>query len=235
MKFTTEITLLALAAGAFAEMPTRVQRDVPSVVERDLATISGVIQQVDNQLKSLNTAVQGFNGDINGLATAAGSLVSTLQQGTTQVDATSEITLNEALNLQQFVSGLQSDGNALIKGLNDKKPEFEKANLCNVIVTQIDQTGTSAQKLIDAVVKKVPQSVQSVASQLAGSFAKSLSDSKDNFSPGKCNNANGMGGGMPSNGTMNGPKTSSPAKAGASAVSISIGAIAAAAFATLLL
>uniref|UniRef100_L2GBI9 Cell wall protein n=1 Tax=Colletotrichum fructicola (strain Nara gc5) TaxID=1213859 RepID=L2GBI9_COLFN len=211
MKFTTEITLLTLAAGAFAEMPTRVQRDVPSVVERDLATISGVIQQVDNQLKSLNTA------------------------GTTQVDATSEITLNEALNLQQFVSGLQSDGNALIKGLNDKKPEFEKANLCNVIVTQIDQTGTSAQKLIDAVVKKVPQSVQSVASQLAGSFAKSLSDSKDNFSPGKCNNANGMGGGMPSNGTMNGPKTSSPAKAGASAVSISIGAIAAAAFATLLL
>ncbi|KAF9877243.1 hypothetical protein CkaCkLH20_05509 [Colletotrichum karsti] len=223
MKFTTEITLLTLAAGAFAEMPTRVQRDVPSVVERDLATISGVIQQVDNQLKMLNTAVQGFNGDINGLATAAGGFVNTLQQGTQQVEGTSEITLNEALNLQQFVTGLQSDGNALIKGLNDKKPEFEKANLCGVIVSQVDQTGTSAQKLIDAVVKKVPQSVQQVAAQLAGSFAKSLSDAKDNFSPGKCNNANGMGGGMQSNGTM--PRTSSPAKAGAGTVTVSFAAV----------
>ncbi|KAL0943168.1 cell wall protein [Colletotrichum truncatum] len=233
MKFTTEITLLTMAAGVFAEAPTRVQRDTPSLVERDLATISGVIQQVDNQLKSLNTAVQGFNGDINGLATAAGGLVNTLQQGTQQVDATSEITLNEALNLQQFVTGLQTDGNALIKGLNDKKPEFEKANLCGVIVTNVEQTGASAQKLIDAVVKKVPQSVQQVASQLAGSFSKSLTDAKDNFAPGKCNNANGSGGAAGSNSTM--PRTSSPAKAGAGSLYVSAGAIAVAAFASLLL
>lgn len=227
MKFFTEITLLALAAGALAETPTRVQRDAPSVVERDLATISGVIQQVDNQLKQLSTAVQNFNGDLGGLAGAAGAFINTLQQGTQQVEQTSEITLNEALNLQQFVSGLQSDGNALIKGLNDKKPDFEKANLCGVLLSQVDQTGTSAQKLIDAVVKKVPQSIQQVASQLAGSFAKSLNDAKDTFSPGKCNNANGMGGGTPSNGTM--PRTSSPAKAGASTLSVSVGALLAAA------
>ncbi|KAF6807369.1 cell wall protein [Colletotrichum sojae] len=230
MKFT-DITLLTLAAGVIAEAPTRV------VVERDLATIQGVITQVGNQLKSLNTAIQGFSGDITQLGTAAGSFITTLQQGTTQVEGTSEITLNEALNLQQYVSGLQNDGNALIKGLKDKRPEFEKANLCGVIGQQITSTGDSAQKLIDAVVKKVPQSVQQVAAQLAGGFAKSISETKDDFAPGKCNNANGMNsGGMMANSTMpGGSRQTGPAKAGASSVYVSVGAVVAAAFASLLL
>ncbi|KAF4779743.1 cell wall protein [Colletotrichum scovillei] len=205
MKFTTEITLLTLAMGVFAEPPTKV------VAERDLATIQGVIQQVGNSLKDLNKA------------------------GTQQVMGTSEITLNEALQLQQFVSGLQSDGNALTKNLEKKKPEFEKASLCGIISSQVGSVGDGAKKLIDTVVTKVPQSVQSVASQLAGSFATTLSSTQQSFAAGNCTNANGMGGG--GNGTSNNgtPKTSSPAKASAATLSVGLGSIAAAAFAVMLL
>ncbi|KAK1453087.1 cell wall protein [Colletotrichum paranaense] len=229
MKFTTEITLLTLAMGVFAEPPTKV------VAERDLATIQGVIQQVGNSLKDLNKAVEGFNGDLSGLAGAAGAFTNTLNQGTQQVMGTSEITLNEALQLQQFVSGLQSDGNALTKNLEKKKPEFEKASLCGIISSQVGSVGDGAKKLIDTVVTKVPQSVQSVASQLAGSFATTLSSTQQSFAAGNCTNANGMGGG--GNGTSNNgtPKTSSPAKAGAATLSVGLGSIAAAAFAVMLL
>ncbi|TDZ38255.1 Cell wall mannoprotein 1 [Colletotrichum spinosum] len=230
MKFTTFTATLALASGALAEAP----------VERDLATIQTVVNNVGDQLKKLSTAVNEFKGDINGLANAAGGFVNTLQQGTQQVEGTTPITLNEALQLQSVVGGLQNDGNALIKGLKDKKPEFEKANLCTVILTNIDQTGTGATKLIDAVVKKVPQDVQQIAAQVAGSFAKTLSDAKADFEPGKCNNANGQGGGgggMAGNGTMTGgmPKSTSPAAAGAAGVTVGLGAVAVAAFAALLL
>ncbi|KAK6212202.1 cell wall protein [Colletotrichum tabaci] len=229
MKFTTEFTLLTLAMGVFAEPPTRV------VVERDLATIQGVIQQVGNQLKELNKAVEGFNGDLNSLATAAGGFTNVLNQGTQQVQGTSEITLNEALQLQQFVSSLQSDGNALTKNLEKKKPEFEKANLCGVISSQIGSVGDGAKKLIDAVVSKVPQSVQSVASQLAGSFASTLTSTQQTFAEGNCTNANGSGGG--GNGTKSGggTKPSSPATAGSGAIYASVGSIAAAALAVMLL
>ncbi|TEA17173.1 Cell wall mannoprotein 1 [Colletotrichum sidae] len=230
MKFTTFTATLALASGALAEAP----------VERDLATIQTVVNNVGDQLKKLSTAVNEFKGDINGLANAAGGFVNTLQQSTQQVEGTTPITLNEALQLQSVVGGLQNDGNALIKGLKDKKPEFEKANLCSVILTNIDQTGTGATKLIDAVVKKVPQDVQQIAAQVAGSFAKTLSDAKADFEPGKCNNANGQGGGgggMAGNGTMTGgmPKSTSPATAGAAGVTVGLGAVAVAAFAALLL
>ncbi|KZL80480.1 cell wall protein [Colletotrichum incanum] len=226
MKFTTEFTLLTMAMGVFAEPPTKV------VAERDLATIQGVIQQVGNSLKDLNKAVDGFNGDLNSLATAAGGFTNVLNQGTQQVMGTSEITLNEALQLQQFVSGLQSDGNALTKNLEKKKPEFEKANLCGVISSQIGTVGDGAKKLIDAVVSKVPQSVQSVASQLAGSFSTTLSSTQQTFAEGNCTNANSAGNGTRSGG---GTKPSSPATAGSGTIYASLGSIAAAAFAVLLL
>ncbi|KAJ0162085.1 Cell wall mannoprotein 1 [Colletotrichum tanaceti] len=230
MKFTTEFTLLTLAMGVFAEPPpTKV------VYERDLATIQGVIQQVGNQIKELNKAIEGFSGDLNSLAAAAGSFVNTFTQGTQQVQGTSEITLNEALQLQQFVSGLQGDSNALVKNLEKKKPEFEKANLCGVIASQIGTIGDGAKKLIDAVVSKVPQSVQSVASQLAGGFASTLSSTQQSFGEGNCTNANGSGGG--GNGTKpgGGPKPSAPATAGSGAIYASVGSIAAAVFAVMLL
>ncbi|EFQ34871.1 cell wall protein [Colletotrichum graminicola] len=222
MKFTTELTVLTLAMGVFAEPPTKV------VAERDLATIQNVITQVGNSLKELNTAVEAFNGDLTGLATAAGGFSNVLSQGTKQVQDTSEITLNEALQLQQFVSGLQSDGNALTKNLDKKKPEFEKANLCGVISSQVGTVGDNAKKLIDAVVSKVPQSVQSVASQLAGGFATTLSSTQQSFGEGNCTNAN-----MAGNSTA--PKPSKPATAGSGAVYASLGSIAAAAFAVMLL
>ncbi|KAK2002621.1 cell wall protein [Colletotrichum falcatum] len=222
MKFTTELTLLTLAMGVFAEPPTKV------VAERDLDTIKNVITQVGNSLKELNTAVEGFNGDLTGLANAAGGFGNVLSQGTQQVQATSEITLNEALQLQQFVSGLQSDGNALTKNLEKKKPEFEKANLCGVISSQIGTVGDNAKKLIDAVVSKVPQSVQSVASQLAGGFSTTLSSTQQNFAEGNCTNAN-----MAGNSTA--PKPSKPATAGSGTVYVSLGSIAAAAFAVMFL
>ncbi|KAK1979789.1 cell wall protein [Colletotrichum cereale] len=225
MKFTTELTVLTLAMGVFAEPPTKV------VAERDLATIQNVITQVGNSLKELNTAVDGFSGDLTSLATAAGGFSNVLTQGTQQVMASSEITLNEALQLQQFVSGLQSDGNALTKNLEKKKPEFEKANLCGVISSQIGTVGDGAKKLIDAVVSKVPQSVQSVASQLAGGFSSTLASTQQTFGEGNCTNAN-----MAGNSTgPGGAKPSKPATAGSGVVYASLGSIAAAAFAVMLL
>ncbi|WYZ38127.1 hypothetical protein EsH8_III_000041 [Colletotrichum jinshuiense] len=232
MKFTTEITLLTLAMGVLAEPPTRV------VLERDIATIQGVIQQVGNSLKDLNKAVEGFSGDLAPLATAAGGFTNTLTMGTQQVMGTSEITLNEALQLQQYVTGLQSDGNSLVKNLEGKKSEFEKANLCDVISSQVTSVGDGAKKLIDAVVMKVPQSVQSVASQLAGGFSTTLSSTAQSFAPGNCTNANGSNGGASAgNGTRagGGTKPSGSASAGSGAVYVSVGSVAAAAIAAFLL
>ncbi|OHF01958.1 cell wall protein [Colletotrichum orchidophilum] len=241
MKFTTEITLLTLAMGVFAQSATRV------LTERDLTAIQGVIKEVGNSLKDLNKAVDGFNGDINGLTSAVSGFNKTLVSGTDTVKNTGDITLNDALQLQGSVTGLQDDGKALTGNLKKKKPDFEKANLCGAVASQIGVVGDGAKGLIDAVVKKVPASVQSVASSLAGGFAATLTSTQQEFAPGNCTNANGKSGGVMSGGNMDGgmsggngssngaPRTSSPAKASAATVSVGLGSIAVAAFAVMLL
>ncbi|TLD30893.1 hypothetical protein PspLS_02533 [Pyricularia sp. CBS 133598] len=238
--------LIFVGAVAALDIPTNVRRDAPTKVERDLATISRVVTDVDSKIKDLTDSIKNFNGDPSGLSKASSTLTSTLKQGASDVSAGTSITLNEAITLQAQVSGLQSDSNNLITALSDKKKAFEDASLCGVIYQQSGDLGTNAKSLIDAVVSKVPQDVQSLAQQVASGFSKTLMDTQAQFAPGNCTNKGAAavpGSGSPAasgTGGVNGGASSSaptgqPVTAGAATFAAPVGFVMALAAASFLL
>lgn len=198
MKFSTQLSAAALAlsvsvtAQEHMQPPTLVVRsDTPSLVGRDLAAVTGVINGVNDKIKALDTAVKGFSSDPTALTTAATDLSNTITTGTTTIKASTPLTLNDAVMLQQIVGGLQGDGQTLVTDLAAKKPDFEKAGLCEVILQQSQTLSTNSQALIDAVVAQVPTAAQTIASQLAGGFTATLNQNSATFAQGNCTNAAG--------------------------------------------
>ncbi|KAH8775294.1 hydrophobic surface binding protein A-domain-containing protein [Diaporthe sp. PMI_573] len=193
MKYS--LTLVALAAGVHATNLPRV------VLERDLATIQGVIGDVSTKLTALNSAAQSFSGDASALTSASSDLSSTIKSGTSTVQATGQLTLTDAVSLQSTVGTLQTNAQTLVDNLASKKSAIEQAGLCTIILTQSQGLSTDSQALIDAVVSKVPQEAQSIAQGLVAGFTSTLQQNQANFAQANCTNASGGGGGGGSSST----------------------------------
>lgn len=193
MKFSSNIALAALAVGSAVADNT--------LAERDLQTVTTVISNVEQSMRQLDQAVQSFNGDPNNLQRAAGQLVQTLQQGSTAVQGTTELTVQEAVTLQQSVGGLQTEGQSLVRNLESQKPRLQQANQCDTVRQSVGQVSQGATQLITAVVNKVPQGVRQIAQQMTQGLTQALSQTEQSFAPGSCVNANGQGGGVAQNGT----------------------------------
>ncbi|KAK7707849.1 hypothetical protein SLS64_005066 [Diaporthe eres] len=211
MKYS--LALAAMAAGACATNLPRV------VLERDLATIQGVIGDVSTKLTALNDAAQSFSGDAGALTSASTDLSNTIKSGTSTVQGTDQLTLTDAVSLQSTVQGLQSNAQTLVTNLAGKKSAIEQAGLCDTVLQQSQGLSTDSQSLIDAVVSKVPQEAQSIAQNLVAGFTSTLQQNQANFAQGNCTNASGGGGGgsTPSSTGSGGSSPSSSSKSSATA------------------
>lgn len=208
MKYS--FTVAALAAGVYATNLPRV------VLERDLATIQGVIGDVSTKLTALNDAAQSFSGDASALTSASSDLSSTIKSGTSTVQGTDALTLTDAVSLQSTVQGLQSNAQTLVTNLASKKSAIEQAGLCDTVLQQSQGLSTDSQALIDAVVSKVPQEAQSIAQNLVAGFTSTLQQNQANFAQGNCTNASGGGGGGSSPSSTGSSGGSSPSSSSAS-------------------
>lgn len=208
MKYS--LTVAALAAGVFATNLPRV------VLERDLATIQGVIGDVSTKLEALNSAAQSFSGNADALTSASSDLSSTIKSGTSTVQGTGALTLTDAVSLQSTVGTLQTNAQTLVNNLASKKSAIEQAGLCDTILQQSKSLSTDSQALIDAVVSKVPQEAQSIAQNLVAGFTSTLQQNQANFAQGNCTNASGGGGGGSSSPTSTGSSSSHSSSASAS-------------------
>ncbi|KAK2601762.1 hypothetical protein QQS21_004646 [Conoideocrella luteorostrata] len=172
MKF---LVLSSLAAGAFA-----------GLVQRDLATIKGVMGQVGTDLDGLDSAVKSFNGDPAGLLTASNTLIKDLKDGKAKVDPTGELSLTDALGLQAPAKELQTKGDQLLADFKAKRDAIAAAGLCGPALQQATSINTASQDLIKSVVSKVPADAQSIAQGIVAPLLKDLQDAQDAFSPANC-------------------------------------------------
>ena len=180
MKITAFFTCLALGSAS-------------ELLSRDLATVTTVVGTVDTNIKALAQAVQAFTSDATQVNSASQSLLESVKQGTITISATAELSLTDAISLQQTVSALQTDGEALVSGLAAKKAAFEQAGLCTVVFNTATELGIASKALIDAVVGKVPEAARGVAGNLVSGVISTLQKSADDFSQGNCINAGGSG------------------------------------------
>lgn len=190
MQFTT-VSLFALALGVSAS----VIGDTPSRVERDLPTITTVINNVGDKINALDQAATSYNGgDATAFEAAGTALEDTISSGVTTVQGTSNLTLNDAIALQSQVTTLQSSAEKLVSDLASKKTQIQEANLCATVLDQSTRLNSLSQQLIDAITAKVPAAAQSIAAQLTAGFTATLQQNQANFASGNCTNAGGSSG-----------------------------------------
>lgn len=159
-----------------------------------LSRIQSVLNSVQGAIDSLDSAVKEFNGDIVAVNSKGDALVSAITAGKTNLDASTDLALTDALGLPGPVQALTRQAQTLADDFRAKRSDIEKAGACNTVRSKLGDINTSSQALVNSVTSKVPQNAQSIAQQLAGSLIRVLNQAQDDFSVINCQNSGGSGG-----------------------------------------
>ncbi|KAJ4245280.1 hypothetical protein NW762_014150 [Fusarium torreyae] len=179
MRFSTQVVSLFHLIG-FLSLTTAssdgVNRQPPSLVRRDLATVTGVFDDVGSGIDELDSAVKAFKGDSDPVVDTAENLVNVINGGKTEVDKSDDLSLTDALALQDPVRSLTNKAEALTNDLKAKKTAFQEAGLCVTTRSQISEINGASQKLIN---------LTDVLNGAQDSFSESKCRDKENSSTSK--------------------------------------------------
>ncbi|KAK3190951.1 hypothetical protein K4F52_002899 [Lecanicillium sp. MT-2017a] len=198
------IVLGCLAATTLAAQP---------IVERDLKTITGVLDEIKTDIQTLDDAVKNYSDDKEPLLKASNDLIESIKSGKTKVDGSDNLELNDAVSLTGPVQELTSLGQTLADDLKARRETVEKLGECSLVRTQISSVNEASQALIKSVISKVPEEAQSIAEQLAAGLTDVLNQSQEDFSEANCKDSGSPGGGDGGDGGSSAPgggSTSAP-------------------------
>ncbi|KAM3510686.1 hypothetical protein MY11210_005667 [Beauveria gryllotalpidicola] len=185
MKFS--LATVALFAGAQAFVATPVERSPPTLVERDLATVTSVLADVKTGFNNLQQAAAAFNGDPQPLKDEAASVISKVESGTAAVQAMTPLTVSECLSLVGPSNDLAKQGDALSQELQSRMGDVETAKECGTVQSFLDKGVTDASAFVDALKIKSPTAVQSIVQAQGDKIKKPLQEAQAAFAG--CSNA----------------------------------------------
>ncbi|KXH37691.1 hypothetical protein CNYM01_06705 [Colletotrichum nymphaeae SA-01] len=168
----TNVFVQALLAGSAVAAPASLAS------KRQLQPIQAALTNVQDSLTGLDTAVKALNAaDPNtaaNLLDASNKVQTSLKQGTTQIQGAQELSLTDALTLQQSAGGLTSAVQTSVDDLVAKKPELDKLGATSIAVDQLKQQKATAGDFSSAIVSKVPAIGQGIAQQSVDQVTQSL-------------------------------------------------------------
>ncbi|KAK8150178.1 hypothetical protein G3M48_003679 [Beauveria asiatica] len=186
MKYASVLTL-GLAAAASA-----------SLAERDAEPYKKVIASITTAVDNLDSAVQDYSGGSKQpVMDASNALVKALDDGKTTIDGLDSLSAGDAGPLTGDLTSLSAKSQTLTNDLKDKRGDVEQAGECDAVRSALGDINTSAQKLVDAAVSKIPKGLQSIASGFVSQFTNGFKQTQEYFSTSNCQD----GGGGGSNGT----------------------------------
>ncbi|KAM3544592.1 hypothetical protein ARSEF1564_002460 [Beauveria bassiana] len=188
MKFS--LATVALFAGAQAFVATPVERSPPTLVERDLATVTSVLADVKAGFSNLQQAAADFNGDPQPLKNEAAAVISKVEAGTTAITNMTPLTVNECLSLVGPSNDLAKQGDALSQELQGRLADVAKAKECGTVRNFLVTGVTDAEALIAALKAKSPTAVQGVVQTQGNKITKPLKEAQAAFTADKCVDAN---------------------------------------------
>ncbi|KAM3502685.1 hypothetical protein MY10362_004689 [Beauveria mimosiformis] len=184
MKFS--LATVALFAGAQAFVATPVERSPPTLVERDLATVTSVLADVKEGFSNLQQAAADFNGDPEPLKNEAASVISKVEAGTTAIQNMTPLTVNECLSLVGPSNELAKQGEALSQELQNRKGDVQAAKECGTVQDFLGQGVSYAEAMIAALKAKSPTAVQGVVQTQGDKITKPLKEAQSAFAGGQC-------------------------------------------------
>ena len=171
MKVLVVVSSSLLVAGAIADATL----NRPTLVKRDLTTITDAVNSVNSATASLYYTIKGPSDDIdlNALSDRTYTLLSTIQHGTSLVKKTSNISLYDAITLQGVIGTFSTTVNQTIKHLISSRSTIVD-NFGPSVAQRLNDVKTACTSLSQAMVAKVPSSAQSRLSQMSVSITDSI-------------------------------------------------------------
>jgi hypothetical protein len=152
MKVTT--LFLALVLGAQT-----------TLIERDLATVRKVFNDITAQTDTLDTAIKAYNGDIAELTSMSDKLVTRIKSGKDTINSETTISINDAIEISPFITSLNSSVATTINDLISKKPAFVSASQAGTILKSLQDQRVASEGLSDVLISKIPLELQGIARQ----------------------------------------------------------------------
>ncbi|KAL2867745.1 cell wall mannoprotein 1 family protein [Aspergillus lucknowensis] len=193
MKFCIALSALSLLAPGVLAGPAK--------VERDIATIQGVLSDINSQVNALQTAIQATPLDPEAIVAQSDTLVQTIKDGAVTVNAQPVLTQLEALGLVAPTQQLADDTDATVQTLIGVKEDIVELGEGCTTLEALQAQYEAAQELAAAIVSKVPDALGDIANELAQSISTAIQNGIDAYQ-GTCD------GGEPTSTTE--PPTSTP-------------------------
>ncbi|TLD30369.1 hypothetical protein PspLS_02665 [Pyricularia sp. CBS 133598] len=189
----------------------------PAVVKRDLASIQNSLKTIETGLGKLTTAVKGLTTDAQTgppILAASDDLAKTIKQATTDINASQELSLQDALTLQQSSGTLTTAVKDTIDALKGKKDTLDQLGFTKIAVQTLQTQKTDSTALGKAIVSKIPAIGQSIAQQAVDQVTAQIDDGiKTLQAPPAAGAAPPAAGASPSPATPAAPKQSGAPKA----------------------
>ncbi|KAF2232736.1 hypothetical protein EV356DRAFT_517277 [Viridothelium virens] len=167
--------LLALIGTAFGRV----------VVKRDVQTILTALSNVNSATETLDTEVKAFDGSAGAISTLnadSAAVLSSINTGTTNVQATTPISDNDALQVASATETLINTLNTTIDDLIAKKPTFVSSGQSATVLSQLQQQRTASNSFSSAIVSKTPSDLSSIAQSLTAQIAAEFQTGINAFS-----------------------------------------------------
>jgi len=166
MQFSKLLSLSLLGLAAASPTATFQKRDL-ATFQTAFAAVGSALSTFDTDVLTL-TASSDVPTVITQLTTDANGILSALNTGATNINATTALSLTDAINLLSLSNTLVATANTTINDLISKKPIIDAANEDAFVVTQLQAVKAATYGFIGAVTSQVPSAVQSIAANQAG-------------------------------------------------------------------
>jgi len=202
MKTSIIFSTFAIASGALAQ----------------IQIILDVVNSINTATSGLDTAVKGYSGgDSSAIQSASKSLIDIVTAGIDKVKGSSQLVLNDALQLTPVVQGLSATVSTTIDDLIAKKSQIVAAGQGAATGSQLKAQLSGANDLAAAISSKVPSDVAPIASQLSSAISEAIQKGVTAYGDAGGAPSSGGSGPPPAAGSPSSPgsPTSAPASGGA--------------------
>ncbi|KAF2758208.1 hypothetical protein EJ05DRAFT_486258 [Pseudovirgaria hyperparasitica] len=178
----TQLIPFFLLGAAFASSPSPVERKA-SLVQRDYATISGVISDVQSKTSSLKSAIDAYQGtgQTASVQNAQDALLNSINTGNSKVAASSSVTLAQAYQIGNQVDDLTDVVNASVDSALNKKSAFVAAGDAGKVKKGFNDLKSAANTLGSTIKSKVPSSAQNLAQQKIDKLNEAIQRGVDGY------------------------------------------------------
>ncbi|KAL2825829.1 hydrophobic surface binding protein A-domain-containing protein [Aspergillus cavernicola] len=191
MKFYTAISAISLLApGVLAS---------PAHVHRDIATIQGVLSDINSQVNALETAITASPLDPESVLSQSDTLVQTITDGVATVNAQPALNQIDALGLVTPTQALADDTDATVQSLIGAQQAIVDLGFGCSTLESLEAQFDAATALATAIVSKVPAALADISQELADTIAAAIQAGIDAYQ-GSCDSGS----------TTTAPPTSTP-------------------------